>query len=262
MTEYQTVNYKVVNRVATITLNRPQARNAFDTQLRLDLMAAVQRAIYDNDVRVVVLTGAGKIFCSGADLREVSDHLYAKTTQEQIEDEYKPILMAIENAKKPFISAVNGVAAGIGSAFAMVCDLMVMADNASLYQAFSAIGLVPDGGVSWHLVNTLGHKRAYQTFIEAEKITADKCLELGLANKVVEAQTLLVDVQCWAEHIAEKAPLALGYGKHIMYKAMAFDLGQTISLEAEIQNIITAGHDAREGGMAFIEKRRPQFLGK
>ncbi len=183
MSDFETVRYAVDQGVALITLNRPAVMNAFNGQMRRELLAAVRRAIDDAGARVVVLTGEGRGFSAGADLADGVPPL----VQQQIDEEYKPVLMAISEAPKPFISAVNGAAAGIGSSFAMACDLTVMADNAYIYQAFMAIALVPDGGATWHLVRQLGRKRAFEVIVEGERMSAARCLELGLANRVVPA---------------------------------------------------------------------------
>lgn len=257
MSDFETVRYAVDQGVALITLNRPAVMNAFNGQMRRELLAAVRRAIDDSQVRVVVLTGEGRGFSAGADLADGIPPL----VQQQIDEEYKPVLMAISEAPKPFISAVNGAAAGIGSSFAMACDLTVMAENAYIYEAFMAIALVPDGGATWHLVRQLGRKRAFEVIMEGEKMSAARCLELGLANRVVPAERLLEDTLAWARAIAKKAPLALRYSKEALNKAMQLDLADTISYEAKLQNITFISEDAREGVQAFFEKRPPVFKG-
>ena len=258
MSEFETVRYAVDQGVALITLNRPAVMNAVNRQLRVDLLAAVRRAVDDAEVRVVVLTGEGRGFSAGADLADGMPPL----VQQQIDEEYKPVLMAISEAPKPFISAVNGAAAGIGSSFAMACDLTVMAENAYIYEAFIAIALVPDGGATWHLVRQLGRKRAFEVIIEGEKMSAARCLELGLANRVVPAERLLEETLAWARAIAKKAPLALRYSKQALNRAMQLDLADTISYEAKLQNITFISEDAREGVQAFFEKRPPVFTGR
>ena len=258
MSDFETVRYAVDQGVALITLNRPAVMNAFNGQMRRELLAAVRRAIDDAGVRVAVLTGEGRGFSAGADLADGVPPL----VQQQIDEEYKQVLMAISEAPKPFISAVNGAAAGIGSSFAMACDLTVMADNAYIYQAFMAIALVPDGGATWHLVRQLGRKRAFEVIIEGEKMSAARCLELGLANRVVPAERLLEETLAWARAIAKKAPLALRYSKQALNRAMQLDLADTISYEAKLQNITFISEDAREGVQAFFEKRPPVFTGR
>jgi len=258
MSDAQTVRYTAEDGVALITLHRPAVMNAFNGQMRRELLAAVRRAVDDEAVRAVVLTGEGRAFSAGADLADGAPTL----VQQQIDEEYKPVLMAIAGSPKPFISAVNGAAAGIGSSFAMVCDLTVMAENAYLYQAFMAIGLVPDGGATWQLVRQLGRKRAFELIVDGEKLGAARCLELGLANRVVPQERLLDESLGWARAIARKAPLALRYSKEAVYRAMDLDLADTISYEAKLQNLTFHSEDMREGVQAFFEKRPPVFKGR
>ena len=259
MTDYATLNYTITNRVATIALNRPDAMNAFNARMRHEVYDAVETAAQDDAVRVVILTGVGRGFSAGADLR---DGEMPKLVQQVLEDEYKPALLAIATAPKPFISAVNGAAAGIGSAFAMACDLCVMADDAYIYQAFAAIGLIPDGGATWHLLHQLGRKRAYELIVGGEKLAAQRCVELGLANRVVAADSLMQATQSWAEQLAAKAPLALRYSKDALNKAMQNNLADQISYEAYLQNVCVVSDDAQEGIQAFLEKREADFQGK
>lgn len=257
MSKFETVDYASDAGVALITLNRPQSMNAFNRQMRSDILEAVRLASADSQVRVAVLTGAGRAFSAGADLGDGLPPL----VQLQIDEEYKPALMAIAAAPKPFIAAVNGAAAGIGASFAMSCDLMVMADNAYIYEAFMAIALVPDGGATWHLARQLGPKRAFEVIVEGEKIGAARCVELGLANRVAPAAQLVEEALHWAHGLAAKAPLALRYSKEALGRAMQLDLPDTISYEAKLQNITMLSDDAREGVTAFFEKRPPAFKG-
>jgi len=157
--------------VGTITLQRPEAMNALNAALRSELLAQIQRAEEDGDVRVVVLTGGAKAFSVGADLKEPFNPPHEKV-EGLIIEEYKPMLDAIAGSIKPYVAAVQGPAAGIGMSFALNCDLMLMAEEAYLYAAFVPIGLVPDGGATWHLVRAMGYKRAYQAIVEGRKIPA------------------------------------------------------------------------------------------
>lgn len=260
MSEYETVLIEREGAVARVILQRPEALNAFNARQRADLMAAVEAVNSDDSVRVVILTGAGRAFCAGADLSEtVGDDFDVRA---QLKTEYKPVLGAIQQAPKPWISAVSGAAAGIGSAFAMVCDLTVMAESAYLYQAFTAISLVPDGGATWHLVHLLGRKRAYEFIATGEKVSAAKCLELGLCNRVVADEELQAFSLKWAEELAEKAPLALRYAKAVVNFACDHSVADTIDSEADYQHLCLASDDAQEGIAAFMEKRAPRWRGQ
>jgi 2-(1,2-epoxy-1,2-dihydrophenyl)acetyl-CoA isomerase len=260
MANYETVTVARHDQVALVTLNRPDSLNAFNAALRRDLLQAVLEVNADDSIRVVVLAGAGRAFCAGADLSEVAGDDF--DVEHQLNNEYKPVLMAITDSSKPWISAVNGAAAGVGSSFAMVCDLTVMAENAYIYQAFAAISLVPDGGATWHLARTLGRKRAYELIVSGEKLPAARCQELGLCNRVVPADALLENALQWAQELAGKAPLALRHAKAALNFAMEQSVADTITEEARLQAICIASADASEGVSAFVEKRAPVWQGK
>jgi 2-(1,2-epoxy-1,2-dihydrophenyl)acetyl-CoA isomerase len=262
MSDYETVLVERHNDVAVVRLNRPDALNSFNAALRRELLLAVREVNDDDSVRVVILTGAGRAFCAGADLAEVPSQGANFRVEDQLNGEYKPILLDITDAPKPWISAVNGAGAGIGSAFAMVCDLTVMAEDAYLYQAFSAISLIPDGGVTWHLVRTLGRKRAYEVIVTGEKVKAGKCLDWGLCNRVVPAEQLLSETLAWAGELGSKAPLSLRYAKQALNNAIEDSMGDTISKEARLQHLCVNSEDAKEGIASFIEKRPPRWQGR
>ncbi|MFV8783153.1 enoyl-CoA hydratase/isomerase family protein [Microbulbifer sp. SA54] len=263
MRTFETVDYRVEERVALITLNRPQSRNALNAQLRAELYQAVTRANNDRDVRVVILAGAGPGFCAGADLAEqYPDADQDGFITQQLRTEYHPILQGIIESPKPFICAVNGAAAGIGAAIALCCDLAVMAEDAFFYSAFAAIGLVPDGGSHWFLSRYLGGKRAFEMIAESRRLSASRCLELGLVNRVVASPHLLEETLGWAKSLAEKAPLAMQYSKQLLREVPGLSLAQTMDREAQVQNIHYRSEDFKEGATAFFEKRQPRFTGK
>ncbi|MFV8816230.1 enoyl-CoA hydratase/isomerase family protein [Haliea sp. E17] len=262
MSTYQTVMVERHDAVALVSLNRPEALNSFDAELRRELLLAAREVNNDDSVRVVVLTGAGRGFSAGADLKEMPLDDATWRVDDQINLEYKPILMEIDNAPKPWISAVRGPAAGIGSALAMACDLTVMSEDAYIFQAFSAIGLVPDGGATWQLVRVLGRKRAYEIIATGEKLSAQKCLEWGLCNRVVGTESLLDETLEWAGQLAARAPLSLRYAKRSVARACEGGFAETISDEAEWQRLCVASEDALEGASAFLEKRKPVWKGR
>ncbi len=260
MSNYETVQVHRDGHVATVLIDRPESYNTFNGALRRDLLAAVQEVNEDQGVRVAVLAGAGKAFGAGADLTE--DVGPDVDVERQLNEEYKPIVMAIAGAPKPWVSAVAGACAGISSAFAMVCDLTVMSEESFLYQAFSSISLVPDGGATWQLVRAIGRKRAYELIVSGEKVPAARCLELGLCNRVVPAGESLAAAQEWAATLAQRAPLSLRYSKEALNFAAERDLADTISEEARLQAICIASEDSKEGAMAFLQKRAPVWKGR
>ena len=166
--DYDTIKTEVDGAVGIITLNRPDSLNAFNTQMRADFVAAAAEMEANEAIRAVVLTGAGRGFCAGADLKETGGRR-DKTVTEILIEEYKPGIMAIANSDKTYIAAVSGPASGIGAAYAQACDMMIMGESAYIYMAFAAIALVPDGGNTWQLVRQLGYKRAYQAILEARR---------------------------------------------------------------------------------------------
>ena len=253
----ETVKYEVNGAVALISFNRPEVRNAFNAKMTEDILEALVAAKNDASVRAIVLTGEGLSFSAGADL-SARDNKWSDT-EVALNEGYLPSLREIMEMPKPIISAVNGAAAGIGSAYAMACDLTVMAENSYILQAFSNIGLIPDGGANWFLTNTVGYKLAYQIAIEGERIDSNRCLELGLVNKVTSPDTLIEEAMSWAEQLSLRSSQSLRLTKKIMREALDSSYEDIYSLEAEIQNTLTGSEDNIEGITAFMEKRSPNF---
>ena len=254
-----TVRYERLGPVAIISLDRPESLNGFTDELRADLHRALETARDEVEVRAVVLTGAGRCFSAGADLKAGFDS--DRGVEGQLQDEYRPALELIAEIPKPVIAAVNGFAAGIGLSFALQCDLVVMAEDAFLLSPFTTISLVPDGGANWMLVRQLGYHRAYELSIESTRIAAPRCVELGLANRTAPADTLLDDAIACAGDLAKRAPLSLAATKRAMRFAMDEACGPSYDLEARLQGDLLASEDATEGVAAFFEKRAPEFKG-
>ena len=252
------VKYERHASVAVITLFRPESMNAFDTELRAAVVEAFAKAHADDSVRVVVFTGEGRCFSAGADLKAGIE----RDVSEILQVEYRPVLEAIADIPKPVIAAVPGSAAGIGLSMALHCDLLIMADNAFLLSPFTTISLVPDGGLNWLLVRQLGYRRAFQLSVESERIPADRCVELGLANKAVPAEQLQNAALEWAQTLAERAPLSLAATKKVMRFAADNDWSAAYDLEAKLQGELLGSDDNKEGIQAFFEKRPPEFKGQ
>ena len=260
MSPYEHIQLEIDGTVAILTLDEPKKLNAMDVAMLRELQDAVTRINQHDAIRVAILAANGRSFCAGADLR--SELGPGRTTADHLNEDHRPVLLAIADAPKPWISAVQGAAAGIGSAYAMNCDLTVMADDAYIYQAFAAIGLIPDGGATWHLANTLGRKRAYELIATGEKLPAERCLEWGLCNRVVPRDELMDKTLSWARELAERAPLSLRYAKQAVRVAVTSDLPQTYDCEVELQMICTDSEDALEGIRAFVQKRAPEWKGR
>lgn len=251
--------YEIDGAVATISLNRPDSLNSFTKEMREALIDATTKAKEDDAVRVVVLTGSGRCFSAGADLK--AGFKDGAEVQHHLNKEYAPSLINIAEMEKPVISAINGFAAGIGLSYALVTDLAVMGESAFLLCPFSTIGLVPDGGSTWLLSHGMGYRQAYEMAIENERFSADKALQAGLVNKVVADDAVLSTAQEWAQKLSEKAPLALGRTKKLMRQAPALSYIDSIATEATLQGLCIDSNDSKEGIAAFLEKREPDFKG-
>jgi 2-(1,2-epoxy-1,2-dihydrophenyl)acetyl-CoA isomerase len=258
---YQTILYHVEEGVATLRLNRPERRNALTSEMLGELHTAMVAAANDPAVRAIVLTGEGPTFCSGQDLSIFTGQLEGHAVRDAIVKHYKPLIMAMVEIEKPIIGAINGGAAGAGASLALACDLRLMADDAYILQAFSNIGLVPDAGSTWFMARLVGYSRALQLCIEAERIPAARCLEWGLCNRVVHTGELQGTAQAWARTLAQRPTLAVGWTKQALCAAMTTTLEASIHLEADLQAQAVQTADHREGVMAFVQKRAPQFRG-
>ncbi len=255
-----TVVYEQHDAVALISMNRPDSLNGFTKELCADLLQAFKRADGDEAIRAIVFTGEGRAFSAGADLKAgISE---TGSIQGKLLYEYGPVLTAIAETPKPVIAAVPGFAAGIGMSYALHSDLLIMADDAFLLSPFTTISLVPDGGLNRLLVRQVGYQRAFQLSIESERISAERCLELGLANKVVPAADLRESAIDWAKALCKRAPLSIAATKKVMRLAMDNDWYTCFTEEAELQNELRNSKDSAEGVAAFLEKREPNFKGE
>ena len=255
-----TVIYAQHDAVALISMNRPDSLNGFTKELCADLLTAFKLADGDEAIRAIVFTGEGRAFSAGADLKAgISE---TGSIQGKLLYEYGPVLTAIAETSKPVIAAVPGFAAGIGMSYALHSDLLIMADDAFLLSPFTTISLVPDGGLNRLLVRQIGYQRAFQLSIESERISADRCLELGLANKVVPAAELRDAAIDWAKALGKRAPLSIAATKKVMRLAMDNDWYTCFTEEAELQNELRNSKDSAEGVAAFLEKREPNFTGE
>lgn len=256
---YTTIRYETADGVATITLSRPDSLNALNATMRGELRAALKAAARDDAVRAVVLTGSGRGFCSGADLRGGTGE---RDFRRVLTDEYNPLIAAIRDIPKPVIAAVNGVAAGAGVSLALACDLVHAAEEARFIQAFVRIGLVPDSGSTRTLVRALGRHRAAQLIFSGEPLSAAEAHAVGLVNEVVPAAELAASVRAAAVRLAASPTRAIGYAKRAINHAEDALLGESLALEASLQELAGRTEDHAEGVAAFNEKREPRFVGR
>lgn len=253
---------KIENNIATITLNRPDVYNAFNDELSYQLQDALKKAEKDEQVRAVVLTGAGKAFCSGQDLKAAQENGGPRNLGESLHKRYNPIIRAIRNMPKPVICRLNGVAAGAGCSLALACDVIIASENASMIEIFINIALVLDSGSSYFLPRTVGYHRAFELASKATKLSAAEALELGLITKVVKPEELDAAVQAEAEFYAGAPTKAIGLLKKMLTKGMTENLDAVLNYEAYCQEIAGNSSDNAEGMNAFLEKRKPVFTGK
>jgi len=259
--DYRFLSYAVKEGVATITLNRPDVYNALNDEITFELQGALKAVTRDDAVRVVVLTGAGKAFCSGQDLKAVSTH-NDRSFQESLRTRYNPIIRAMRGMPKPIVCRLNGVAAGAGCSLALACDIIVAAENATLIEIFVNIGLVPDSGSSYFLPRLIGMAKAFELCSMGNKVKAEDALAIGLVNKVVPAANLDAAVTEYTDYFARASTRAIGLIKKMLNKSATASLDEMLEYEAYCQEIAGRTDDHKEGVKAFMEKRKPVFLGK
>ncbi len=248
------IDYQVKDRTAWIRLNRPDSLNAFNAALREGLLAALERAGADPDVRVVVLTSAGRAFCAGADLLEQKPA--DADVISELMGEYHPILNRIRTLEKPVIGVAPGVAAGVGASLLMACDQVLMAEEARIYLAFCHIGLVPDGGATWLLHRSLGYHRAFALITEGGSLDANTCQQVGIAREVVPAAELDARAAALAATLADRPPLATAKAKALLHQAETAAFDTVFRAEAEAQKECLASEDSRKAIVRFREGKR------
>jgi 2-(1,2-epoxy-1,2-dihydrophenyl)acetyl-CoA isomerase len=249
--------------VATITLNRPESLNSLNTELKRELAEALGDVVADSEVRSVVLTGAGRAFCVGQDLREhVASLESGNSSLDTVVRDYNPISLALATVPKPVVAAVRGAAAGAGASLALLADFRVGGPSTSFLMAFARVGLAGDTGASWTLPRLVGHAKATELLMLAEPVTATEAQRLGLLTKLVDDDELVVaTAQEFAARLAQGPTTAYGQIKRELWEGASIGLKEALELEASAQAICGATTDHRESTFAFVNKQKPKFTG-
>jgi 2-(1,2-epoxy-1,2-dihydrophenyl)acetyl-CoA isomerase len=257
---FQFLKYEAKDGVATITLNRPDVYNALNDGITYELQDALKAVAKDEQVRVVILTGEGKAFCSGQDLKAAAKE--NRSFMDSLNKRFNPIIRAMRSLQKPIVCKLNGVAAGAGCSLALACDLIVASEEATLIEIFVNIGLVPDSGSSYFLPRLVGMAKAFELCSMGSRVKAKEAFELGLINKVVPADQLDAATKEYTDYFAQAPTKAIGLIKKMLNKSATSSLDDMLEYEAYCQEIAGSSYDHKEGVTAFLEKRKAKFLGK
>jgi 2-(1,2-epoxy-1,2-dihydrophenyl)acetyl-CoA isomerase len=261
MGDYKFLLYTVVDGTATIRLNRPEVYNALNDELTFELQDVWKRVARDEAIRVAVLTGEGRAFCSGQDLKGAGG-TEKRSFTESLRKRYNPIIRAMRALQKPIVCRLNGVAAGAGCSLALACDMIIASETATLIEVFVNIGLVPDSGSSFFLPRTVGAAKAFELCAMGSKLQATEAVSLGLINKAVPPDQLDAVIKSYTDHFASAPTKAIGLIKKMLQKSAYSTLDEMLDYEAWCQEIAGSSDDYREGVAAFLEKRKPRFSGK
>ena len=255
------LSVSVKNQVATLTLQRPSVYNSFNGPMALALQEALDHCKVDPEIRAVYLTGAGKAFCAGQDLQEVIGE-DAPRLEAILQNHLNPIIQKLRSLEKPVVGAVNGVAAGAGANIALACDITIASDKASFLQAFVKIGLIPDSGGTYLLPRLIGWQRAAALMMLGEKISAEEAAQMGMIYKVFPHDSFATEAYAIAERLAQLPTAAIGLTKRALNYSFTNDLDKQLAIEEQLQTSAGLTADYQEGVQAFIEKRKPKFIGK
>lgn len=256
---YNTILYKDEDGISTISLNRPDRYNAVTGEMRAELKDAFKKASSDENCRAVVLTGEGRAFCSGQDLKDIEGQEI--DFADFLKSGYNPIIRLMRSMAKPIIARVNGVAAGAGCSLALACDFIIADDKASFVEVFIGIGLVLDSGSSYFLPRNIGQVRAFEMATMGTKVSASKALEWGLINRALDTDKLDEEVFKIASYYASAPTLAVGMIKEMLNRSSTSTLDEVLNFEAHYQQLAGSSNDYSEGVAAFVEKRKPTFAG-
>ena len=258
----KSITTQIQNKIATLTLDRPEVFNSFNREMALLLQNELDACEKNPEVRAIVITGSGKAFCAGQDLKEVTSPELNPGFKKILEEHYNPIISRIRNIEKPIIGAINGVAAGAGANIALACDVVIASENASFIQAFSKIGLVPDSAGTFFLPRLIGFQKASALMMLGDKVSAEEAENLGMVYKVVPSENFMEEVNNIANTLANMPTKALGLTKRLLNNSLNNSLEEQLNLESKLQIESAQSEDYAEGVDAFVNKRKPEFKGK
>jgi 2-(1,2-epoxy-1,2-dihydrophenyl)acetyl-CoA isomerase len=264
MPDFKAILFKIENDVAWVTLNRPEQRNAVNADMRDELIHVLTDARLNPDIRALVLTGSGKGFCTGADLSGPRREGPAGpgVTREVMKGSSQRLIRALWDLEKPVVAAVNGVAAGLGSHLAFASDFVIAAEGVRFIEVFVRRGIAVDAGGAFLLPRLVGLQKAKEMVYFGEDLTAEEGQRVGLVSKIVPADQLEAAAREWAEKLAQGPTLAIGMSKRLLNRSLESDIETALEEEALVQTIVTQSEDTKEGMMAFMERRQPQFRGR
>ncbi len=257
--QFETLIFEVNDGVCCLTLNRPDSFNAFNDQQSFEMQDALKAIEKDKSIRVVVLTGAGKAFCSGQDLKAIAGQ--KRSLSESLYKRYNPIIRAMRNMPIPIICRLNGVAAGAGCSIALACDIIIASEAATMIEVFINVGLVLDSGSSYFLPRAVGSSKAFEMATMGTKITAAEALQLGIVNRVVPTEMLDEEVNKFVDYYKSAPTKAIGLMKKMLNKSGTSSLDEMLDYEAHCQEIAGRSNDYQEGVQSFVEKRKAIFKG-
>ena len=258
----QSIQKEIHNGVATLTLNRPEVFNSFNREMALAFQNELDACVNDTYVRAIVITGSGKAFCAGQDLKEVTTPDLNPGFKKILEEHYNPIITRIRAVNKPIIAAVNGVAAGAGANIALACDIVIAHEKVSFIQAFSKIGLVPDSAGTFFLPRLIGFGKASALMMLGDKVSATDAEKMGMIYKVTPLDDFQTEIEKVASTLAQMPTKALGMTKQLLNESVGNTLENQLALESKLQIEAASSEDYAEGVAAFVEKRKPNFKGQ